>query len=131
MSQVTLTRDTLKAMYNADQNGDVQSLILSAVPDLLNKDGFVLNYIGTGALAEFVETLNIPTDSVTGTELIEVLNKTASGDEAGKGFYLHRVGGLVTWYAAPTKKGKAVRLVPVYTNSEAEKHLIELGYTAL
>jgi len=129
MSQVTLTRDTLKAMYNADQNGDVQSLILNAVPDLLNKDGFVLGAIGTGALAEFVETLNAPT--YNDTELIEVLNNTASGDEAGKGFYLHRQGGNVTWYASPTKKGKAVRLVPVYTGSDAEQHLIDLGYTAL
>ena len=131
MSQVTLTRDTLKAMYNADQNGDVQSLILNAVPDLLNKDGFVLNDISTGIVAAFVEGIDALTDSVTDTSLIEVLNKTASGDEAGKGFYLHRVGGHVTWYAAPTKKGKAVRLVPVYTNSEAEQHLIDLGYSAL
>jgi hypothetical protein len=129
MSQVTLTRDTLKAMYNADQNGDVQSLILNAVPDLLNKDGFVLNDISTGAVADFVESLDV--SKYNDTDLIEVVNRTASGDEAGKGFYLHRQGGDVTWYAAPTKKGKAVRLVPVYTGTEAEQHLIDLGYTAL
>jgi hypothetical protein len=129
MSQVTLTRDTLKAMYNADATGDVQNIILSAVPDLMQKQGFVLDYVGTGALSEFVETLNTPTHN--DTELIEVLNNTASGDEAGKGFYLHRQGGNVTWYASPTKKGKAVRLVPVYTGSEAEQHLIDLGYAAL
>lgn len=129
MSQVTLTRDTLKAMYNADQNGDVQSIILSAVPDLLVKQGFVFNDISTGALAEFVETLNVPQQN--DADIIEVVNATASGDEAGHGLYLHRQGGNVTWYAAPTKKGKAVRLVPVYTGSEAEQHLIELGYSAL
>jgi hypothetical protein len=129
MSQVTLTRDTLKAMYNADATGDVQNIILSAVPDLMQKQGFVLDYVGTGALSEFVETLNTPTHN--DTELIEVLNNTASGDEAGKGFYLHRQGGNVTWYASPTKTGKAVRLVPVYTGSEAEQHLIDLGYAAL
>lgn len=129
MSQVTLTRDTLKAMYNADQNGDVQSIILNAVPDLMDRQGFVLNYIGTGALADFIETLNTPT--YNDTELIEVLNNTASGDEGGHGFYLHRQGGNVTWYASPTKKGKAVRLVPVYTGSDAEQHLIDLGYTAI
>jgi len=43
MSQVTLDRSTLKAMYNADQNGNVQHIILGAVPDLLSKQGFVLN----------------------------------------------------------------------------------------
>ena len=129
MSQVTLTRDTLKAMYNADQNGDVQSLILNAVPDLLNKDGFVLNDISTGAVADFVESLDV--SKYNDTDLIEVVNRTASGDEAGKGFYLHKQGGDVTWYAAPTKKGKAVRLVPVYTGTEAEQHLIDLGYSAL
>lgn len=129
MSQVTLTRDTLKAMYNADQNGDVQSLILNAVPDLLNKDGFVLNDIDHTDLHLFTETLGV--DRYNDTDLIEVVNATASGDEAGKGFYLHRQGGQVTWYAAPTKKGKAVRLVPVYTGTEAEQHLIDLGYTAL
>lgn len=129
MSQVTLTRDTLKAMYNADQNGDVQSIILNAVPDLLNKDGFVLNDISTGAVADFVESLDV--SKYNDTDLIEVVNRTASGDEAGKGFYLHKQGGNVTWYASPTKKGKAVRLVPVYTGTEAEQHLIDLGYTAL
>jgi hypothetical protein len=129
MSQVTLTRDTLKAMYNADQNGDVQSLILNAVPDLLNKDGFVLNDISTGAVADFVESLDV--SKYNDTDLIEVVNRTASGDEAGKGFYLHKQGGNVTWYASPTKKGKAVRLVPVYTGTEAEQHLIDLGYSAL
>lgn len=129
MSQVTLTRDTLKAMYNADQNGDVQSLILNAVPDLLNKDGFVLNSIDNEKLADFVNDLGV--DSYNDTDLIEVVNKTASGDEACKGFYLHRQGGKVTWYASPTKKGKAVRLVPVYTGTEAEQHLIDLGYSAL
>lgn len=128
MSQVTLTRDTLKAMYNADQNGDVQSLILSAVPDLLNKDGFVLN-IHDSVMENFVSDLDVP--QYNDTSIIEVINRTASGDESGKGFYLHRQGGNVTWYASPTKKGKAVRLVPVYTGSEAEQHLIDLGYTAL
>jgi len=129
MSQVTLTRDTLKAMYNADQNGDVQSIILNAVPDLLNKDGFVLNDISTGAVADFVESLDV--SKYNDTDLIEVVNRTASGDEAGKGFYLHKQGGDVTWYTSPTKKGKASRLVPVYTGTEAEQHLIDLGYTAL
>lgn len=128
MSQVTLTRDTLKAMYNADQNGDVQSLILSAVPDLLNKDGFVLN-IHDSVMENFVSDLDVP--QYNDTSIIEVINRTASGDESGKGFYLHRQGGNVTWYASPTKKGKAVRLVPVYTGSEAEQHLIDLGYAAL
>lgn len=129
MSQVTLTRDTLKAMYNADQNGDVQSLILSAVPDLMDRQGFVLSAISHMQLHLFNETLGV--DKYNDTELIEVINNTASGDESGKGFYLHRQGGNVTWYASPTKKGKAVRLVPVYTNSEAAEHLIDLGYTAL
>lgn len=127
MSQVTLTRDTLKSMYNADQNGDVQALILAAVPDLLNKTGFVFDYIDSADLSLVVE--NVPKHN--DTDIIEVVHATASGDEAGKGFYLHRQGGNVTWYASPTKKGKAVRLVPVYTGSEAEQHLIELGYTAL
>lgn len=129
MSQVTLTRDTLKAMYNADATGDVQNIILSAVPDLLQKQGFVLNDIDYTDLHLFTETLGV--DRYNDTDLIEVLNNTASGDEGGKGFYLHRQGGNVTWYASPTKKGKAVRLVPVYTGSEAEQHLIDLGYAAL
>ena len=129
MSQVTLTRDTLKAMYNADATGDVQNIILSAVPDLLHKQGFVLSNIDYTDLHLFTETLGV--DNYNDTNLIEVLNNTASGDESGKGFYLHRQGGNVTWYASPTKKGKAVRLVPVYTGSDAEQHLIDLGYTAL
>jgi hypothetical protein len=116
-------------MYNADQNGDVQSIILNAVPDLLNKDGFVLNDISTGAVADFVESLDV--SKYNDTELIEVVNRTASGDEAGKGFYLHKQGGNVVWYASPTKKGKAVRLVPVFANSEAEHHLVDLGYLPL
>lgn len=129
MSQVTLTRDTLKAMYNADQNGDVQSIILNAVPDLMDRTGFVLNNIDHTDLHLFTETFGV--DRYNDTDLIEVINNTASGDEVGKGFYLHRQGGNVTWYASPTKKGKAVRLVPVYTGSEAEQHLIDLGYTAI
>ena len=129
MSQVTLTRDTLKAMYNADVTGDVQNIILDAVPDLLERKGWVLNAIYSADLNLFVQTLGV--NKHNDTDLIEVLNNTASGEEAGKGFYLHRQGGNVTWYASPTKKGKAVRLVPVYTGSDAEQHLIELGYTAL
>lgn len=129
MSQVTLTRDILKAMYNADVTGDVQNIILDAVPDLLDKKGWVLNAIDSTDLHLFVQTLGV--DKHNDTDIIEVLNNTASGDEGGKGFYLHRQGGNVTWYASPTKKGKAVRLVPVYTGSDAEQHLIDLGYTAL
>ena len=129
MSQVSIDRQTLRAMYDADQNGDVQTIILNAVPDLLSKQGWVLNDIDKTDLHLLNETLGVP--SYNDTELIEVLNNTASGDEAGKGFYLHRQGGNVTWYASPTKKGKAVRLVPVYTGSDAEQHLIDLGYTAL
>ncbi len=128
MSQVTLDRSTLKAMYNADQNGDVQSIILNAVPDLLSKQGFVLD-IDSGSLSQFVDTLDI--SDCNDTRLIEVVNRTASGDEAGKGFYLHKQGGDVVWYASPTKKGKAVRLVPVFANSEAEHHLVDLGYLPL
>lgn len=129
MSQVTLTRDILKAMYNADVTGDVQNIILDAVPDLLDKKGWVLNAIDSTDLHLFVQTLGV--DKHNDTDIIEVLNNTASGDEGGKGLYLHRQGGNVTWYASPTKKGKAVRLVPVYTGSDAEQHLIDLGYTAL
>jgi hypothetical protein len=128
MSQVTLDRNTLKAMYNADQNGDVQSLILGAVPDLLEKQGFVLN-VDYDSLSRFVDTLNV--DDYNDTRLIEVVHSTASGDEAGHGFYLHKQGGNVVWYASPTKKGKAVRLVPVFVNSEAEQHLVDLGYVPL
>jgi hypothetical protein len=128
MSQVTLTRETLKAMYNADQNGDVQSIILGAVPDLLSKQGFVLN-LDSDELSDYVGTLGV--DDYNNTSIIEVVNSTASGDEAGHGFYLHKQGGNVVWYASPTKKGKAVRLVPVFANSDAEQHLIDLGYTAL
>ena len=128
MSQVTLTRDTLKAMYNADATGDVQNIILSAVPDLMDRQGFVLN-IHDSVMENFVSDLDVP--QYNDTSIIEVINRTASGDESGKGFYLHRQGGNVTWYASPTKKGKAVRLVPVYTGSDAEQHLIDLGYTAL
>ena len=129
MSQVSIDRQTLRAMYDADQNGDVQTIILNAVPDLLSKQGWVLNDIDKTDLHLLNKMLGVP--SYNDTELIEVLNNTASGDEAGKGFYLHRQGGNVTWYASPTKKGKAVRLVPVYTGSDAEQHLIDLGYTAL
>jgi hypothetical protein len=128
MSQVTLTRETLKAMYDADQNGDVQSIILGAVPDLLSKQGFVLN-LDSDELSDYVGTLGV--DDYNNTSIIEVVNSTASGDEAGHGFYLHKQGGNVVWYASPTKKGKAVRLVPVFANSDAEQHLIDLGYTAL
>jgi hypothetical protein len=128
MSQVTLTRETLKAMYNADQNGDVQNIILNAVPDLLTKQGFVLN-LDSSALSDYVDTLDV--SDYNDTRLIEVVHSTASGDEAGHGFYLHKQGGNVVWYASPTKKGKAVRLVPVFANSEAEQHLVDLGYTAL
>ena len=128
MSQVTLTRETLKAMYNADATGDVQNIILDAVPDLLEKQGFVLN-VDYDSLSQFVDTLNVP--DYNDTRLIEVVHSTASGDEAGHGFYLHKQGGNVVWYASPTKKGKAVRLVPVFANSEAEQHLIDLGYTAI
>lgn len=128
MSQVTLDRSTLKAMYNADATGDVQNIILNAVPDLLSKQGFVLN-MDSSALSDYVDTLGVY--DYNNTSIIEVLNATASGDEAGHGFYLHKQGGKVVWYASPTKKGKAVRLVPVFANSEAEQHLIDLGYTAL
>ena len=128
MSQVTLTRDTLKEMYNADQNGDVQSIILGAVPDLLSKQGFVID-IDSDSLSTFVDTLD--NSDCNDTRLIEVIQKTASGNEAGKGFYLHKQGGDVVWYASPTKKGKAVRLVPVFANSEAEHHLVDLGYLPL
>ena len=128
MSQVTLDRSTLKAMYNADQNGDVQSIILNAVPDLLSKQGFVLN-MDSSELHDYVDTLGVP--DYCDTRIIEVVNSTASGDEAGHGFYLHKQGGNVVWYTSPTKKGKAVRLVPVFANSEAEQHLIDLGYTSL
>jgi len=128
MSQVTLTRDTLKAMYNADQNGDVQSIILEAVPDLLQKQGFVLN-LDYSELHDYVDTLGVP--DYCDTRIIEVVHTTASGDEAGHGFSLHKQGGNVVWYASPTKKGKAVRLVPVFANSEAEQHLIDLGYLPL
>lgn len=129
MSQVSIDRQTLRAMYDADQNGDVQTIILNAVPDLLTKQGWVLNDIDSTDVHLLNETLGVP--KYNDTELIEVLNNTASGDEGGHGFYLHRQGGNVTWYASPTKKGKAVRLVPVYTGSDAEQHLIDLGYTAL
>jgi hypothetical protein len=128
MSQVTLTRETLKAMYNADATGDVQNIILDAVPDLLQKQGFVLN-LDSSALSDYVDTLDV--SDYNDTRLIEVVHSTASGDEAGHGFYLHKQGGNVVWYASPTKKGKAVRLVPVFANSEAEQHLVDLGYTAL
>lgn len=129
MSQVTFTRDTLKDIFNADSTADVQSIILDLVPDLMQTKGFVLNNIDYTDLHLFTETFGV--DKHNDTDLIEVINRTASGDEAGKGFYLHRQGGNVTWYASPTKKGKAVRLVPVYTGTDAEQHLIELGYTAL
>jgi 3-hydroxyacyl-CoA dehydrogenase len=128
MSQVTLTRDTLKSIFKANTTGEVQEILLNAVSDLMDRQGFVLN-IHDSVMENFVSDLDVP--QYNDTSLIEVINRTASGDESGKGFYLHRQGGNVTWYASPTKKGKAVRLVPVYTGSEAEQHLIDLGYTAL
>jgi hypothetical protein len=129
MNQTTISNDTLKAIYD-NGNDAVKDYILSAVPDLLatSTDGFVLN-IDSDSLSRFVDTLDV--SDYNDTRLIEVVNNTASGAESGHGFYLHRQGDSVQWYAAPTKKGKAVRLVPVFAGSDAERHLIDLGYTQL
>jgi hypothetical protein len=129
MSQTTISNDLLKAIYD-NGNDAVKDYVLSAVPDLLatSTDGFVLN-VDPDSLSRFVDTLDV--SNYNDTRLIEVINNTASGNEAGHGFYLHKQGDNVQWYASPTKKGKAVRLVPVFANSVAEQHLIALGYTQL
>ena len=129
MNQTTISNDTLKAIYD-NGNDAVKDYILSVAPDLLatSTDGFVLN-IDPDSLSQFVFTLGVSEHN--DTELIEVINHTASGAEAGHGFYLHRQGDSVQWYTAPTKKGKAVRLVPVFAGTDAEQHLVDLGYTKL
>jgi hypothetical protein len=129
MNQTTISNDLLKAIYD-NGNDAVKDYVLSVAPDLLatSIDGFVLN-IDSGSLSRFVETLDV--SEYNDTRLIEVVNNTASGNEAGHGFYLHKQGGMVNWYTAPTKKGKAVRLVPVFAGSNAEAHLVGLGYTQL
>jgi hypothetical protein len=129
MNQTTISNDTLKAIYD-NGNDAVKDYVLSVAPDLLatSIDGFVLN-IDSGSLSRFVDTLDV--SDYNDTRLIEVVNNTASGNEAGHGFYLHRQGDSVQWYTAPTKKGKAVRLVPVFAGTDAEQHLVDLGYTQL
>ena len=128
MATISLQRATVKTIF-ASANDELKALIKSEVPDIDTLDGWVLSDIPSGATNELCSDLGV--DPVGDTQLIEVVQKTASGDEAGHGFYLHRRGGSVTWYAAPTKKGKAVRLVPVFTGSEAEQHLLSLGYAAI
>ena len=129
MNQTTISNDTLKAIYD-NGNDAVKDYVLSVAPDLLatSTDGFVLN-IDSDSLSDFVDTLDV--SDYNDTRLIEVVNNTASGNEAGHGFYLHRQGDSVQWYTAPTKKGKAVRLVPVFAGTDAEQHLVDLGYTKL
>lgn len=129
MNQTTISNEKLKAIYD-NGNDAVKDYVLSVAPDLLatSIDGFVLN-IDSGSLSRFVDTLDV--SDYNDTRLIEVVNNTASGAEAGHGFYLHRQGDSVQWYTAPTKKGKAVRLVPVFAGSNAEAHLVGLGYTQL
>jgi hypothetical protein len=138
MSQTTISTDLLKAIYN-QVDETTQQTILDLQPDLLAAprvdNGWVFPSLNSDRfnavcqLADFVDSLGV--DSYHDTRLIEVINNTASGDEAGKGLYLHRQGGNVAWYTSPTKKGKAVRLVPVYVGTDAEQHLIDLGYTQL
>jgi hypothetical protein len=129
MSQTTISNDLLKAIYD-NGNDAVKDYVLSAVPDLLatSIDGFVLD-IDSDSLSRFIDTLDV--SDYNDTRLIEVIQKTASGAEAGHGFYLHRQDGGVQWFASPTKKQKAVRIVPVFAGSDAERHLIDLGYTQL
>ena len=132
MSQTTISTDMLKQIYNQVDEA-TQQTILDLQPDLLAAprvdNGWVLSSIDNEKLADFVDDLGV--DSYNDTRLIEIINNTASGDESCKGFYLHRQGGNVAWYTSPTKKGKAVRLVPVYVGTDAEQHLIDLGYTQL
>ncbi len=129
MNQTTISNDLLKAIYD-NGNDAVKDYVLSVAPELLatSIDGFVLN-IDPDSLSQFVFTLGV--SEYNDTQLIEVINNTASGAEAGHGFYLHRQGDSVQWYTAPTKKGKAVRLVPVFAGTDAEQHLVDLGYTQL
>jgi hypothetical protein len=129
MSQTTISNDLLLAIFN-NGNDAVKDYVLSAAPDLLatSIDGFVLD-IDEVSLSQFVDTFGVP--DYNDTRLIEVINNTASGKEGGRGFYLHRQGDNVRWYYSPTKKDKAIRLVPVFAGSNAEKHLIDLGYTKL
>jgi hypothetical protein len=128
MATISLQRATVKTIF-ASANDELKALIKSEVPDIDAKSGWVLSDISSDTTNELCSDLGV--ELIGETQLIEVVQKTASGDEAGHGFYLHRRGGSVTWYAAPTKKGKAVRLVPVFTGSEAEQHLIDLGYAAI
>lgn len=132
MSQTTISNDVLKTIFN-QVDSDTQQIILDLNPTLLDTprvdSGWVLSNINPDHVSDFMYNLNV--DRYNDTDLVEVVNNTASGDESGHGFYLHRQGGTVAWYASPTKKGKAVRLVPVYTGSNAEQHLIDLGYTQL
>jgi hypothetical protein len=129
MNQTIISNDLLKAIYD-NGNDAVKDYVLSAAPDLLatSTDGFVLD-IDNDSLSRFIDTLNV--SDYNDTRLIEVINNTASGNESGRGFYLHKQGDSVQWYAAPTKKGKAVRLVPVFAGTDAEQHLVDLGYTQL
>ena len=128
MATISLSRQALKTIF-ASANDDIKAFIQSHVPDIDKLTGWVINDIPTGVVNDFCSELGL--DQYGDTDLIEVIQKTASGDEAKHGFYLHRQGGNVTWYAAPTKKGKATRVVPVYTGSEAEQHLQSLGYNAI
>lgn len=132
MSQTTISTDLLKQIYN-QVDADTQQTILDLQPDLLAtprvESGWVLPNISEDRLADFVDSLGV--HDLNGTRLIEVIKKTASGSEIGKGFYLHKRNDDVAWYTSPTKKGKAVRLVPVYVGTDAEQHLIDLGYTQL
>lgn len=118
----------------ANVNDEVKGILLGEVPDLFDVHGWMIQTGDKGdIIRQLSATIGEPPPSVgkKDTHLVEPLIKTASGDESGKGLYLHRRGGDVTWYVSPTKKNKAIRLVPVVTGSEAAQTLQSYGYTAL
>ena len=135
MATVEISKSLLKKAHSA-ANDSVKSQIEAQVPDLFDGDGWLLDVTDEGlqqTIRAISEDISDPPPHVgpQSTRLIEPLLKTGYGDENGHGLYLHRRGGDVAWYAKPTKKGKAVCLVPVEVGSAAEDELIDLGYTKL
>lgn len=135
MAKVEISKSLLKKAHNA-ANESVQQAIEAQVPDLFDGDGWMLDVTDEAtqkAIRGISEDITDPPPHVgpQSTRLIEPLLKLGYGEENGHGLYLHRRGGDVAWYAKPTKKGKAVCLVPVESGSVAEDELIDLGYTKL
>lgn len=135
MAKVEISKSLLKKAHMT-ANSDVKGMIETAVPDLFDNDGWLVDVTDTDIAAsvrQLSENISEPPPAVgpQQTRLIEPLLKLGRGDENGHGLYLHRRGGDVSWYIQPTKRDKALCLVPVETGSEAASILEDLGYTLL